>query len=349
MRIAQLGTFDVENYGDLLFPLLAEKRLCSRVPGLRLDAVSPVGGPPVWKECYPTIEYDFLIERLSEYDGFLVGGGNIVRVSASLLKNYREGLTPLLGYANLWAGISAELQGGTAPICWNAPGVPAALPSELRPTLRTCLDRADYLSVRDIPSRDFLQEVAPDADISVVPDPAWDVDELWPSEALAKAYRSAFEARNRAVPRRSIAVHVNARYLDPISVEKVSACLDSLCRKFDATAMLLALAPCHADDELSLRVAKKMTTAPLVIDRPTGLKEIAACIAHSDAYLGSSMHGFITASAFRVPAVIVASPRKAKFQGLISQIGMEKLLQGDWSAASQHILTLSSENVMLDV
>lgn len=39
IRIAQIGTFDVENFGDLLFPTMIEYRFCD----CEIDLYSPVG------------------------------------------------------------------------------------------------------------------------------------------------------------------------------------------------------------------------------------------------------------------------------------------------------------------
>jgi hypothetical protein len=50
LRIAHFGTFDVEHYGDLLFPLILERRLSDIYE--EFVHASPVGGPPVWGSLY---------------------------------------------------------------------------------------------------------------------------------------------------------------------------------------------------------------------------------------------------------------------------------------------------------
>ena len=39
----QWGAFDVENYGDRLFPLIASEQLAARLPNLELVCHAPVG------------------------------------------------------------------------------------------------------------------------------------------------------------------------------------------------------------------------------------------------------------------------------------------------------------------
>ena len=44
VTIKQLGTFDVENYGDLLYPVVFRRALRERDPRLGLSAYSPLAG-----------------------------------------------------------------------------------------------------------------------------------------------------------------------------------------------------------------------------------------------------------------------------------------------------------------
>ena len=43
-RIAQIGTFDLENYGDLLFPVILENELKKRIQNVEIVLFSPIGG-----------------------------------------------------------------------------------------------------------------------------------------------------------------------------------------------------------------------------------------------------------------------------------------------------------------
>jgi hypothetical protein len=51
--LAHFGTFDVENYGDLLLAAILERRLVDLGHGF--VHVSPHGCPPVWDDCVPTV------------------------------------------------------------------------------------------------------------------------------------------------------------------------------------------------------------------------------------------------------------------------------------------------------
>ena len=333
MRIAQLGTFDVANYGDLLFPLLARRRLRLRFPDLRLDAVSPAGGPPVWPDCDPAMGWDDFIADIGRYDAILVGGGNIVRLNPTDLAAYAGGLTPLLAYPRLWALVAAHNPAGV-PVLWNAPGVPAPFPPDLVPLLRQAMAGASYVAVRDEGSRANIAPLLDGVEPAVVPDTAWDLPKLWGAEARDAAWAALWSRHGRAVPARALAIHLNARYLGGASAAAMASLVDEVARAQAATPILVAIGPCHGDDALAREVGGQMRTGPLVLDAPAGLAEIAAAVSRSALYLGSSMHGFVTAAAHGVPAVIVGRASMAKFDGMLAGLGLPELRQDGWPEAA---------------
>ena len=332
MKIAHFGTFDVPNYGDLLFPLIAHRRL-SEKPGATLVSVSPVGGPPVFQDSLPSMGFDAFAASLDQFDGILIGGGNIIRTTPTVLSEYQLGSTPVTAYPDLWLGATSLSAYRNVPVCWNAPGVSEVFGDMFAGQLSSCVGRAAYVSVRDETSKQRLQATSDSAPIQVVPDTAWEIDAFWTREQLAQAFDRAFQSRGRQAPRSTLAFHLNDRYLFQTPISEVAQLLDEACTRLSATGILLAMGRCHGDHELALRIGKQMKTSPLVVDQPASLCEVAACIAHSTAYVGSSMHGFITASSFGVPAISVASRSMTKFDGLMRSTGLEDLLQEGWQEA----------------
>ena len=77
-EVGIVGTFDVENYGDLLFPLIAQAALRRRDPriALRPYSVTPKS-PEAWPYRVGSME-DFA-DELPRLSALLVGGGQIVR------------------------------------------------------------------------------------------------------------------------------------------------------------------------------------------------------------------------------------------------------------------------------
>jgi glycosyltransferase involved in cell wall biosynthesis/polysaccharide pyruvyl transferase WcaK-like protein len=336
-RVFQYGTFDVFNYGDLLFPLVARKRLAS----CKADvvALSPAGGPPVLSDCLASAGVASS-RNLPPADAVLIGGGNIIDIAPTRTPVYPAEAESALGYPDLWlTAARAALPG--VPVCWNAPGVPGPFCGSFRPYVANCLRRSDYVSVRDDESRAALLEALPEADVTVVPDTAWEIDGLWDGPDLQQSRDRAFRDRGESPCSRILAVHLNSRYLSGLSDTAIAALLDRMSRHWDARIALIAVGACHGDDELCRRIGSDMCSAPLVVDRPRSLLEIASLIAGAQGYAGSSMHGLITALAFGIPGVCVSDGRKPKFHGLQRFVNCEEVLATSWEAALQQLETVA--------
>lgn len=338
MRIAHFGTFDVENYGDLLFPLVARHRL--EAVGAEFVHVSPVGGPPVWEGCVPSVPANALDGEA--LDGLLLGGGNIVHAGPAGVDDYRQdGLTWLLAYARLWLEPARLATVHGLPFCWNAPGVPSRFSGRVAEAVQRATSAAGYITVRDRRSLANLRDAGVDARIDVVPDPAFDIVELFDDAALDEAFVRIFSRRERPVPEHALAVHLNDRYLDE-PIEVIAARLDRIATSMDATVLLLALGRCHGDHATARAVSSRLSVEHVLIDRPASLLEFVAGLSRADAYVGSSLHGLVTALAFGRPGLVVAREEEGgKFSGQLRQFRLEDRLIPSWAEAERRVDVLN--------
>ncbi len=348
INILHFGTFDVNNYGDLLFPLLAKEEFCGLSNNV-LRAVSPIGGaPPGLSDCAPCIGALDLVQGAEDVDGALIGGGNIIHCMPSKQPPYVAAGRGSLGYGDLWIGPTCLLP-EHVPIVWNAPGVPGPFEKAHHELVKTALKRTNYLSVRDELSRQYLLDVWSDADIAIAPDSAWAINRLWTREDLKFEYESLFSRLGIPVSDRTIVFHLNRRYLGGKGIRAIGKQLDSIAEQMSARPLLIAFAPCHGDDTLAREVAASMASHPVLIDRPQSLREIAACIAFSSAYAGSSMHGLITASAFGVPGVSVAKRSMAKFAGVLALVNQPDMVVEDWGQALDALRSMDFNRRKIDL
>jgi hypothetical protein len=212
MKIAHFGTSDVENYGDLLFPLILERRLSDTCD--KFFHASPVGGPPVWGDCVRSIAVEELMREASDVNGLVIGGGNVVHYSPDTVELYDSGgASSSLAYPSLWLGAAYVVARDNLPLCWNGSGVPKAFDPIAASLLRWTTSVSDYVSVRDSYSRRLLEEAGVLERVEVVPDTALEVSKLWTEGEISEAYANAFSKRNRSVPERSLVFHLNSRYL----------------------------------------------------------------------------------------------------------------------------------------
>lgn len=347
MTIAVFGTFDVANYGDLLFPLLAERRLAAIDENVR--AVAPTACRPM-QDAATTLSVDDLLdprrsnEAIPALSGVLLGGGNLLHASAT--SRVYGALDPPrpFAYPSLWMGAARLAARHGVPLAWNAPGAPATLAPAAAAAMSVASRAARPRAVRDEGSRAILAAAGIDAELA--PDPGLDVSDLWDRDELLTLHR---ELVSEIAPNgRTVAFHVSPRrVLDDVAT--LAAAFDAIATALDATPLLVAVGPCHDDGALLKRIAAKLDRPAVVLARPQRLIEIAAAIAGSVAYLGSSMHGAITAVAYGRRAVFVAARADHKLAGLCDHLDGALPLHERWSEAVAALDSWPSEEVVAEV
>jgi hypothetical protein len=308
--VAVFGTFDVENYGDLLFPLAARRRLSDIAD---VEFVSPLGNDDLWSDCIRARTTNELISGGTAVDGVLIGGGHVIHGPTGDFTPYNQFSASLVhAYPDIWFGAAYVAAMRECPLLFNAPGVsPVVGKTPFAEFLRLVIDLSEYVNARDAAGAAILRAVAPNASISITPDTALDVAQLWSSTELCDAYRGAFLSRGRSVPKRTLAVHVRKTSL-PTKCGPIGRLLDQVAAQTETVPIILSFGRCHDDGGAVREIAKGMRCEPLVLDRPSSLLEVTACLAQSVAYLGSSFHGCLVASAFERPSQLVVRRPQAK-------------------------------------
>jgi polysaccharide pyruvyl transferase WcaK-like protein len=341
VRVVQFGTFDVENFGDLLFPLIARSRLAET--GIEFEFASPLRRPAVWAGGVDTLSVADVLAASDGRRGALLGGGNILHAKPGVVDYDITTLEHLVAYPSLWLGAASLAAGTGGPLCWNAPGVPATLPPAAAELMRWVGSLTSVVTVRDRQSRQRLEDAGLSCPINVVPDPGLDVARLWGADELA-------EVRARALERIGlpsdgyVTVHLNSRYADK-DPATLARHVDRVSAEFDVPAVLLALGPCHGDVELAEEVAGA-SGARCAVVHPRDIREPVALISGCELYLGSSLHGMITACAFGRRGAVVArevAEGNTKFTGFLEQFDATDLVMSSWEEAAQRLGELARE------
>lgn len=335
--IGIFGTFDVENYGDLLFPLLAAQRL-GDLPA-DIVPVSPTGTATRFADAPPPVSVD-RFAREAVPAGVLIGGGNIVHLRDVGLAAYAD-VPGHVAYPSLWMG--ATLLGAVhrCPVVWNAPGVLTLKPDEAPPALlASTLAGASYLALRDQSSADLLAPFAPQSPI-IVPDTALDLDRVWPRDRLARTFGGLLADKGIAGAPEMLAVHVKARSLGGLPVGTFAARLGALSRQLGLMPVLLAIGRVHGDQEVVRAISEALDVPHLALDAPDRLEDVASVLACSRAAMVASLHGFITATAYGTPAALVAVPGLPKFRGFAEQVMRSDDVVDDWEGAFVRLAALA--------
>jgi lipopolysaccharide transport system ATP-binding protein len=174
-QIGIFGTFDVQNYGDLLFPLIAEVELKQRLGHVRIHPFSyHARSRPDWP--YQVHSLTELPRLVTGLDGVLIGGGHIVRFDKDVAAGYRPPTPELHHPTSYWLTPALiALQAGL-PTVWNSPSVQNEIPAWAEPLLGLALGSSSYIAVRDEDSRRAIARFA--GEIALVPDTAFGVKRL---------------------------------------------------------------------------------------------------------------------------------------------------------------------------
>ncbi|MDP2291982.1 MAG: polysaccharide pyruvyl transferase family protein [Actinomycetota bacterium] len=324
--VGLLGTFDLANFGDLLLPAVAEHELLRRMPDLVVRRFSPFGwehpvpmdgGEVAEPLGAPTPERRAEVAR--ECDALVIGGGEIIHFLDHLLAPHYD-TTPEATVARAPSTWFVDGAGAGALIAtaWNAVGIPFDIDDEHAPFVRMAASRHRYLAVRDDESRTKLESVGVEQEIAVVPDPGFLAPRVF-DQAIVDRRRRFHRALGWMPPGRYITVQGNGSMVN--EVDRISMALDAvLADHADIDIMLLETGVGHGDIEFAEAFRARhpgRVWAPSSSLLPI---DFAAILGATEAFVGVSLHGAITATAYGRRAVVFNAPRQSKHRGLVSHL-----------------------------
>lgn len=336
------GMFDMRNFGDLMFPLIARRALAPF--GWEIAPVSPSGAATGFDDAMATLPLAQMMAGEREAQGIAIGGGYIIHAHRMHFLDEYAALSDFAG-PGLWLGATLAAAIRDIPLAWNAPGVPHPFASHQRALIEAGLRAADYVCLRDRGSLELL-EPPTDVETSIVPDPVADIALLWPRAALAAPFKRLIERKGADGGSGYFALHFRNRSLARLGAPAAAEMVDAFARAQGLTPILLAVGQTHADDVLAREISAQMKARHIVLDDPASLIEIAAAIGESRLYIGASLHGYVTAAAYGVPGVLVALPSYRKFQGFLDHTGRDQDLARDWPGAFAAARSLGAPSPM---
>src|SRR6266487_318530 len=145
LQIGLFGTFDLENYGDLLFPLVAEAELTERLGRVKVHRFSyNAKSTPDWP--YVVTSLTELPRIAGDLDGVLIGGGFIIRFDKDVAPGYGPPTPAIHHPTGYWLTPAlVALQRGI-PLIWNAPGMHCnEIPTWAEPLMQVVFANSGYI------------------------------------------------------------------------------------------------------------------------------------------------------------------------------------------------------------
>ncbi|WP_248768029.1 polysaccharide pyruvyl transferase family protein [Pseudomonas sp. MWU12-2345] len=314
-HIGIFGTFDVENYGDLLFPILAEAELTKRLGSVQLHRFSyNAKDQAEWP--YAVTSVADLPELAEQLDGVLIGGGFIIRFDKVVAHGYFPPSPDIHHPTGYWLSPALIAQQHGIPVVWNAPGMHCNdIPEWSTPLLKLALEHSQCVRVRDEPTRESLGALSPNTDIQVLPDTAFNlpnlIDELHPSAAFAEL-RQTFG--------------LDAPYIVIQSIHVVEPFLQLFEQHPEALAgyrlLVMPIGPVLGDHPMV--VTARIPDAITLPFWPEPLL-LAEILCHAQAIIGHSYHLSISALVFGVPVFSTADLSTGKYTALAEMGQMHAL------------------------
>lgn len=305
-HIGICGTFDVANYGDLLFPLIVESELKERFGEVLLHRFSyHAKKPPEWPyEVTSVTELPHMIQRL---DGLLIGGGFLIRFDKEVAPGYYPPAADIHHPTGYWLTPALLALQHNVPVIWNAPGMHCnEVPSWANPLMRLVLTHSCYVSVRDEPSRSALAPFTT-SPIAIVPDTAFRLPRLVNSDQPpSPEFSSLCEASGLAGP--YIVLQAT------LGLQEFVRFLKSHAGRFKGFRFLaLPIGPALGENSDIIDAALPGLVRLSQWPSPCLIAEL---IARSEAVVGHSYHLMITALAAGVPVFTRQKLSQGKYSAL---------------------------------
>jgi polysaccharide pyruvyl transferase WcaK-like protein len=335
-RLAIWGTFDVDNFGDHLFPRIFEHEMKRRLPSAEVHAFSPLGHlHPVPLAGGRVVEPlgAWSPERAAElargYDLVAIGGGEIIHTLDDAYASYYG---TSIGEARRLRPSAFFIDGpGPAleercPVAWHSVGLPFDLEGEIAERVRSALERRAYVSVRDEISRERLVRAGVDREIAVVPDSALLVDRVVSEQQLERRLAYLRGIGSYPPSGRPLVVQ-GSRQLLPRVDDVARALTAALEEAGEVPILLLETGACHGDgefaDALEAVLPRRVHRMP---ESPT-VEDVVAAIVQSRGFAGLSLHGSLVAFARGLPTAILGlAGGYSKLAGFAALAGREDAL-----------------------
>ena len=359
--VDQFGTFDVENYGDLLYPLVFQRLLEDFDPQFDLRRVSFLGRLAPQKAGYDTQPARTLFESASNPRRIVVGGGDLLRTdwqvvaahyqksndsndfnevrqalgtSGSLQYVLRKNL-PHTNARDYFARRFRQLNmnyPGAGPFMVNANGnrvhyLSCGVPHHFKTTevdaVRRVLDEAEFIYLRDQCSAEKLRRAGVKKELHVAPDLI---------HLLSDQFKHADEVRKGLNIVSKLGVSPERRFIcfqsqpyPGFDEAEIATQLIKFRERTDLEIVLLPLGRCHGDYVFLKRIAE-MSGGKLTLADLYSIFDCLSVIAASDLYVGTSLHGNITAFSFGSPILYGPLPVD-KAEGFLDVVGLPRELK----------------------
>ena len=290
------GMFDLDNYGDCLFPLIAKHKLNER--NIEVRAVSITGKPVKYKDALRSISREAARSGMRENDVVLIGGGAILHDQPLTFFEDSKKWGYEFNGKELWIGAMKDARDAGAKVAFNAPGAIGRLKLSTKNEFRQLRKRGDYFNTRGRTGGLVLEE----SKACLVPDTACDPE-------LGSILRYREESKGTSG---TLLVCLRRRSFNGVLKREAFETIRRLAKRMGLEIKLMPLSDSH-QDERTCKTISDGIDIPVVTANPASLLEIYTEIRRAKLVLTSSLHAYITAVQCQTKVILIKRPAYHKF------------------------------------
>ena len=346
--IGQFCTCDVDNYGDLLYPVILKKLLGKHPRSYGLTAFGFLAGPAPCDSNYDVSDINTVLKKGEiTLSHLIIGGGDLLRTDTMLMASHYNSLFEkrlkqsftfrlkrrIFGTPNLaqlfrrrfmdYGAIGPFLldqdqYAGVESLLYFSCGVPFAVSDSDKGRVRKAIESAAFVYVRDEQSRKKLVDIGVSRQIDVAPDAIVCLSDYFDKEEEKRKGEDILRRFGIKTDRGIICLQSPPQSLD--YEEDFMAALSEIKSMTDAEIVLMPIGFCHRDDVFLRNVAAKSGGSYTYAD-VRSIYDMISVIAASKVFVGTSMHGNITAFSFGIPHIF--GPLQVdKTEGFLNMVGL---------------------------
>lgn len=311
LKIAITSLADINNYGDVFFPLIMKTELENRLPDVQVDIFTNIHFKCNY---YETMVYKQ--EIMKQYDAVIMGGGELISPYDDEAFRTTYGVDYdgkpsdiAYGWLDLPKIFKAWFAVGAHPVLFDYPT-----------EVDLALQNLNYLSVRGVISKKVLERgfINHNNDIRVMPDLGW----LFPKYIDNNCENNIQNFYGLGKNQKYCVVQAIQDLNIEEDMEMIAQALVNFSRRRNVKIILLPIMQTEKQWMERNVLEKIYARAKMYGDEvkllPFGMNimQIGMVLKHAEFFVGSSLHGAVTALAYGKPAVNIRSGINTKLQDI---------------------------------
>lgn len=322
-KIAQIGSFDVDNFGDLLFPYVLKNKIGKEI---QIDLYSPNKPKSIFTE-FQLFSFEHFEEncKKNNYSAVIVGGGDLIRADSEIFIRNNCYSTNSESSLSLWAYPILIAKKYNIPVLFNAPGVTKNFNQIEAPLIKCILNMVDYLNVRDSEAKKTLECIGI-FNANLVPDTVASISSIYSKDYLRKIYCKLVEEGviSRKCENYIVFQHNTTNIQDGDYYNQLVKFINHVSR--NNNILFMPIGYIHDDDKVLDRIYFNNIPNTFNINKTKlSIIEQLAILANSSGFIGTSMHGAVVSYSYDKPIMSLNSMNSKKIHGFSNLINNTKL------------------------